>query len=90
MSSSTRTGLLLLEGELGPGALHAVPERHPEVGLLLEGHVLPSLLDVGEGRVRDGVGGRGTADDHGLLLPGHGAEQRRSLSSHHLDSSPGL
>jgi hypothetical protein len=50
-----RTGLLLLHGQLLPVQLHAVPERHPQVGLLLWGHVLPSLLDVGEGRVGDGV-----------------------------------
>lgn len=51
-----RTSLLLLHGQLLPVSLHAVPKRHPQIGLLLRGHVLPSLLDVGEGWVGDGVG----------------------------------
>jgi hypothetical protein len=50
-----RTSPLLLHGQLLPVGLHAVPKRHPQIGLLLRGHVLPSLLDVGERRVGDGV-----------------------------------
>ena len=50
-----RTSLLFLHSQLLPVGLHAVPKRHPQVGLLLGGHVFPSLLDVGEGRVGDGV-----------------------------------
>lgn len=53
------TGLLLLQGHLGPVNLHAVSEGHPEVGLLLRRHDLPSLLNVCEGRVGDGVGTTG-------------------------------
>lgn len=82
-SHQARTGLLLLRGEFGPGALHAVSQGHPEFGLFLERHGLPPLLNVVEGRVRDGVGGRGTAEDHGLALPRHGAEEGGSLGSHH-------
>lgn len=51
-----RTSLLLLHSQLLPIGLHAVPKRHPQVGLLLRRHVFPSLLDVCEGRVGDGVG----------------------------------
>lgn len=54
-SGKLRTGLLLLHGQFLPVGLHAVPKRHPQVGLLLRGHVLPSLLNVGKGRVGDGV-----------------------------------
>ena len=49
------TGLLLLQGQLLPVSLHAVPQRHPQIGLLLGRHVLPSLLDVGECRVGNGM-----------------------------------
>lgn len=38
-----------------PIDLHAVTERHPELGLLLRGHTLPALLDAGKSRVGDGV-----------------------------------
>ena len=55
VTKSRHTGLLLLQGHLGPVNLHAVSEGHPEVGLLLRRHGLPSLLNVGEGRVGDGV-----------------------------------
>lgn len=51
------TGLLLLEGHLVPVNLHTVTELHPQLGLLLRGHALPTLLDAGQGRVRDGVVG---------------------------------
>jgi hypothetical protein len=51
-----RTGLLFLDRQLLPAALHTITEGHPEVGLLLEGHALPSLLNVGKSRVGDGVG----------------------------------
>jgi hypothetical protein len=50
------TSFLLLQGHLLPVDLHAIPERHPQIGLLLGRHVFPSLLNVGEGRVGDGVG----------------------------------
>lgn len=52
---NVRTSLLLLHGQFLPVGLHAVPKRHPQIGLLLRGHVFPSLLDVGERRVGDGV-----------------------------------
>ena len=39
-----RTSLLLLHGQLLPVSLHAVPQRHPEVGLLLGG--LLAVSDV--------------------------------------------
>ena len=39
-----RTSLLLLHGQLLPVGLHAVPQRHPEVGLLLGG--LLAVSDV--------------------------------------------
>ena len=56
-SGQMRTGLLLLESQLSPVALHAVAESHPQISLLLRWHGLPSLLNVGEGWVGDGVGG---------------------------------
>ena len=37
-----RTGLLLLHGELLPVALHAVPQRHPKISLLLRRHLCAS------------------------------------------------
>jgi hypothetical protein len=55
-AGAIHTGLLLLQGHLLPVDLHAVPERHPQIGLLLGGHVFPSLLNVGERRVGDGMG----------------------------------
>jgi hypothetical protein len=58
------SSFLLLEGQLGPVGLHAVTQSHPELGLLLEGHALPSLLDVGEGWVGDGVS-RGSSRGQG-------------------------
>lgn len=84
------TSLLLLESELSPVLLHAVSQGHPELGLLLQGHTLPTLLNVGQSRVGDGVGGSGTAGDGSR---GGGAEggsrnaapQRgRELGAHHL------
>ena len=51
-----RTSLLLLKGQLSPVGLHAVAESHPQIGLLLRWHALPSLLNVCEGWVGDGVG----------------------------------
>lgn len=50
-----RTSLLLLHGQFLPVGLHAVPQRHPQIGLLLRRHILPSLLDSGQGRVGDGM-----------------------------------
>lgn len=73
----SHTGLLLLEGQRVPVDLHAVTELHPELGLLLRGHDLPALLDVGEGRVGDSMvrssaglqgvhrGSRGSTDGRG-------------------------
>ncbi|KAL2276900.1 hypothetical protein FJTKL_00368 [Diaporthe vaccinii] len=61
----TLTGLLLLEGQIGPVLLHAVAQSHPQLSLLLQRHALPSLLDVGQGRVGNGVGGGGSSGDHG-------------------------
>jgi len=58
-------GLLLLEGQLSPVGLHSVAEGHPEISLLLWWHALPSLLDIGEGWVGDGVG-ETLLDDWGL------------------------
>lgn len=62
--SLERTGFLLLEGQVGPAGLHAITQSHPELGLLLERHALPSLLDVGEGRVGNGVS-RGSSRGQG-------------------------
>lgn len=64
-SGGVLTGLLLLEGQVGPVLLHAVAQSHPQLSLLLQRHALPSLLDVGQGRVGDGVGGGGSPGDHG-------------------------
>lgn len=36
-----------------PIDLHTVTERHPQLGLLLRGHALPTLLDIGESSARD-------------------------------------
>ena len=56
MSDETKhTGLLLLQRQLVPVGLHSVPQRHPQLGLLLRRHGLPPLLDPGQRRVRDGV-----------------------------------
>jgi len=70
---SRLTSFLLLQRHLGPIGLHAVTQGHPQVGLLLRRQGLPSLLDVGEGRARDGVGGAagGRSYDGG---PGRGGE----------------
>jgi hypothetical protein len=51
------TGLLLLQSQFRPVSLHAIPQRHPQICLLLRWHRLPSLLDIGQRRVRDGVRG---------------------------------
>ena len=78
-----RTGLLLLVRQLRPVDLHAVAQRHPQVGLLLRGHGLPPLLDIGERRVGDGVGGSGlhrsqqrAAGPH--CCPGRATQDRRA------------
>ena len=52
---SAHTSLLLLESKLVPVHLHAIPQSHPQVGLLLRRHSLPSLLNVRQSRVRDSV-----------------------------------
>lgn len=54
-TDETHTGLLLRKCHLIPVDLHAISQRHPQIGLLLRGHALPSLLDIGERRVADGV-----------------------------------
>lgn len=59
------TSLALLNRQLMPIVLHAVPQCHPQIGLLLRGHPLPSLLDFCQGRIRYGVLGGRT----GLLGP---------------------
>lgn len=68
--SGRLTGLLLLEGQVGPVLLHAVAEGHPQLSLFLQRHALPPLLNVGQGGVRDGVvrrcgGGSSGAGDEG-------------------------
>lgn len=64
------TGLLLLESHLVPVDLHAVPQLHPQLGLLLRGHGLPALLNTGECGIRDGMlgGGAGLLGSDRLLL----------------------
>lgn len=84
-----RTSLLLLESQVLPVDLHAVTQSHPEIGLLLERHALPSLLDVGEGRVGDGVsrrssGGQGGRAAHQALaqqVGGRGAQHGGRIRS---------
>lgn len=34
-----------------PVGLHAVPQLHPQLGLVLRRHLLPSLLDAGQGGI---------------------------------------
>lgn len=70
------TGLLLLEGQLIPILLHTVAQGHPQFGLLGEGHALPPLLDVGQGRVRDGVVGGGRSDSRGGSAGDNGSDGR--------------
>jgi hypothetical protein len=48
-----RTSFLLLQRQLRPINLHAIPKRHPQLSLLLRWHRLPSLLDIRQRRVRD-------------------------------------
>lgn len=62
--SLERTSFLLLEGKVGPAGLHAITQSHPELSLLLVRHTLPSLLDVGEGWVGDGLS-RGSSRGQG-------------------------
>ena len=50
-----RTSFLLLQRQLGPIGLHAVTQSHPQLGLLLRRHGLPSLLDIRQGRAGDCV-----------------------------------
>ncbi len=52
---TTRTSFLLLHCQCGPVLLHAIPQCHPQIGLLLRGHGFPSLLDIRQGGVGDGV-----------------------------------
>lgn len=77
------TGLLLLNSQLSPAALHPVAQSHPELGLLLHRHALPSLLDVGQRRVRDGVRrGGAVAEGGGCRLPG-GTHKRVAEDGRH-------
>lgn len=79
------TSLLLLEGKLGPVLLHAIAKSHPELGLLLQRHALPSLLNVGQGRVGDGMARGGPAEDRGRGPGDGGAEESRgSWCAEHL------
>lgn len=43
----------LIQCQLVPIVLHPVPQRHPQISLLLWWHSLPSLLNLRERRVRD-------------------------------------
>lgn len=85
------TSLLLVEGQLGPVLLHAVTESHPQLSLLLQGHTLPSLLNIGQRGVGDGVGGGGSAGDEGGgggLTGGRGdggAQRTGSRNAHHFE-----
>jgi hypothetical protein len=84
------TSFLLLKSQFGPVLLHAIPERHPEFGLFGRRHALPSLLDVGQGRVRDGVSGGSGAVDHDGGGSGDGSDSAQHLGgrcSHHLGDS---
>ena len=84
ISRQELTSFLLLKGQLGPALLHAVPQGHPQLGLLLGRHGLPSLLDVGERRLGDGVSGAGAADGsrHGAADEGL-AQQVGGRRAHH-------
>lgn len=91
----SRTGLLLLESQVGPVLLHAVTQGHPELGLLSRGHALPPLLDVGQRRVGDGVGGGGSSGDNSnrgshAAGPDASAQQRGGRRAHHCGSGGGF
>lgn len=75
------TSFLLGEREVVPVLLHAVPQGHPQVGLLARRHALPSLLNVGERRVRDGVARGGAAERRGLRSGAQQGAGRRG--AHH-------
>lgn len=77
----SRTGLLLLDSQLGPAALHAITQGHPQIGLLLQRHALPSLLDVGEGRLGQSLGGIG-ADRDGAAHQALSEHTRRRGAEH--------
>lgn len=71
------TGLLLVERQVMPAILHAVAQRHPQLSLLLHRHRLPSLLDVGERRVRNGVRRRrARRNGRRAAAAGTGAQER--------------
>jgi len=46
---------LLLRRQLHPISLHTIPQRHPQIRLLLRRHRLPPLLDIRQRWVRDCV-----------------------------------
>lgn len=75
------TGLLLLEGQLIPVLLHTVAEGHPQFGLLGQRHALPPLLDIGQGRVRDGVVGGGRSDGRGGSAGDNGSVRGGGLAA---------
>jgi hypothetical protein len=60
---TSHTSLLFLRRQLGPINLHAIPQRHPQLGLFLRRHALPPLLDIRQRRVADGRGGRGGSSE---------------------------
>ena len=74
-----RTGFLLLHGQLAPRALHAITQAHPQLGLLGGRQQLPTLLDVDELDVGDGVGGvvAGVHGGDGATGKGRRGEGRR-------------
>lgn len=91
-SGGALTSLLLLESQVSPVLLHAVAQGHPQLSLLLQRHTLPPLLNVGQGRVGDSVGGGGSPGDHrgrggGLAGgPGDGGPQGGwCREAHHCD-----
>ena len=75
-----RTSLLLLQSELVPVGAHAIPQSHPELGLLLRGHGLPSLLNVRKGRVGNSVSLAGLLELRGDCAGGNpgGRRERRA------------
>lgn len=80
----SHTGLLFLYRELIPVHLHTVSQRHPEIGLLLWWHGLPSLLNVGQSRVGNSV--RTSHLLEGVIArggqTGQGLTEKRCCSEH--------
>ena len=63
------TSFLFLQCQLIPIHLHTISQLHPQLGLILWWQSFPSLLDSGQGRVGDGMGGSSMrlACDRGLM-----------------------